>query len=781
MNLKIKVYGVVQGVGYRPFAQRLAKKLGLAGNVRNQSGIVIINITGVKEALDEYVRRLTLNAPEGSIILHVVCEEIPDVQTKDYVDGFKIVSSDASPDGSMPILPPDLATCERCRSEMYDENNRRFLHPFISCTSCGPRYSIIKDIPYDRENIAMSKFEMCDDCNREYTLPDDIRCHAQTVACHECGPELTLDIYDEIYEHSNNSNLLDGDGISNTRKNITKLDRTAEIINAGGIVALKNIGGYHFVCRADNEDALIRLRELKHRQNKAFAVMFSSAHDIETYAYVDETEKKCLLEKARPIVLLKKRDGRDFPENVCGDSSYLGAFLPSDPLQIYLTGRCGALVMTSGNLGGEPIIIDDLKMKQLVMAKGIISAVLSHNREILTPLDDSIVRVFDGKRQMIRRAKGYVPLPLFVDRANNCKDVIFASGGDLKASFCYMKNGQAVMSQYFGDLDDCDASGAWKQNIKRVAELHGLVPQILACDLHPRYYSAQIAKGLYKYEKVMEIQHHHAHIASVIAEHNLNGKVLGFAFDGTGYGTDGIIWGGEALVCEGSEYERTAHLETVAMCGADEIAKDADMALMCYLIQAGVEPGSIFDLKRKSEQDKLAIIKGAIRFGVGLLHSSSMGRLFDAICALLNIRHYNSHEGECAAALEKAASQAKTEEVSRIKIKLELTDGIWRTSSLIRQLIAIKDKYNTNSVAAAFHYAVADAVVDYAVKYKVETGEKPTIALSGGVFMNRLLTERIIGGLQREGFMVYLNEDVPMNDGGIALGQAYIAAMKERS
>lgn len=762
MTIRVKVYGVVQGVGYRPFTLRMARELGIAGNVRNQSGIVIINITGNKEALDEFVRRLTLNAPEGSIVLKVVCEEITGNNIEDFGGVFRIVASDSCGDGSIPILPPDIATCERCELEMYDEDNRRYLHPFISCTSCGPRYSIIRDIPYDRINTSMSMFKMCSNCKNEYTAPDNIRCHAQTVACHNCGPNLALNIYEEDIDVKGKS----------------ELDVTGDIINAGGIVALKNTGGYHFVCKADNKAALAKLRELKRRQNKAFAVMFSDISQINEYAYVSEKEKECLLERARPIVLIKKRKNKEFPKEVCGDSSDIGAFLPSDSLQIYLTKKCGPLVMTSGNLGGEPIIISDDKMNQLIMAKGVISAVLSHDREIFSPLDDSIVRVFNGKRQIIRRAKGYVPLPLFIDNVCGVTPVILASGGDLKSSFCFMKEGQAVMSQYFGDLDDCDASGAWKSNIRRMGDLHRLTPEILACDMHPRYYSSQIAMALYEYKKVIKIQHHHAHIASVVAEHGLQGKVLGIVFDGTGYGTDGTIWGGEVLMCEGSGYTRTAHLETVAMCGGDEIAKDADMALMCYLIQAGINPAVVFELTHKDEQDKLAIIHGALKFGVGLIHSSSMGRLFDAVSALLDIRHYNSYEGECAMALERAAVQVNDENVP---ISLNLADGVWQTSELIRQIVDMTNKYDKYTLAAAFHRAVADAVIECVVNSQKIYNTKLPVALSGGVFMNRVLTDRIVKGLIDENFMVYLNSDVPMNDGGIALGQVYIAAevMKE--
>ena len=780
MNYCIKLCGIVQGVGFRPFALRLADELNLSGNVRNRNGIVIINITGDKEALDEYVRRLTLSAPDGARILKIDVNEISDdeyeadtgMKKRDASCASRFVISDSDAPATSeqtPALSPDIATCRRCEKEMYDKNNRRYLHPFISCTDCGPRYSIIESIPYDRETTSMHIFDMCGKCDDEYLNPKDVRCHAQTIACHECGPVLRLR---KDNTEDDDTDLTGTDALFEAK----------EMLNNGEIIAVKDIGGYHFVCRSDDNNAILKLRELKKRQSKSFAVMFKNADEVKKYAYVNETEEKCLNSKARPIVLVKKKPESDIFDEVCGDSIYIGAMLPSNPVQIYLTNESSApLIMTSGNLGGEPIIISDDKMRALIKARGIISGMLFHNREIMTPLDDSIVRVICKRIQVLRRARGYVPLPLYLENCD-CEKTIFASGGDLKASFCYLKDSQAVCSQYFGDLDDYDAGGLWKSNIKRVAGIYNLKPQILACDMHPRYYSAHMAGTLYDYDEVIEVQHHHAHIASVAAEHGLTGEILGFAFDGTGYGCDKTIWGGEVFLMKGHSFERLAHLETVPMCGGDEIAKDADMALMCYMINAGEDPELVFDMEAPENKEKLSLVKSVLEYKIGLAYSSSMGRLFDAACALIGIRHYNNYEGECAMALEKAACEYENSDKKQISYSLKCENGVWDTSGLIKQILRLRmqgiydTKEGRKEAAYAFHDAIASAVADYSYEYSKDKKERIQIALSGGVFMNSLLTKMIIDKMKNDRFVVYFNERVPVNDGGIALGQAYIAA-----
>lgn len=775
MKLYIRITGVVQGVGFRPFAKRLALSLGLSGTVRNTGGIVIINITGYNKALDEYVRRLTINAPSCAVINDIYVKEIVtaenDTKKTQKPAIFNIEYSDNDKDGMPVVISPDIATCDRCKKQMYDSKNRRFLHPFISCTDCGPRYSIIEDIPYDRETTSMTDFTMCTECSAEYTNIDNERCHAQTIACKSCGPTLKLCVY----------NAETGKYSDMCESSVDSLKEASDMLAGGNILAVKDIGGYHFVCRADNKEAILKLRQLKKRQSKSFAIMFSDVSEVRKYAYVSDKEEKLLSSKARPIVLVKKKRCKNVLDMACGDSRYVGAMLACNPVQIYLADKCSPLIMTSGNLGGEPIITSDERMRTLVTAKGVIDGILSNDRRIVTPLDDSIVKVTDGKVQMLRRARGYVPLP--VTMSSGTDKTILASGGDLKASFCFLdKTGQAVCSQYFGDLDDYDACGVWKTNIKRMERLYGFKPDILACDMHPRYYSSQISRTLYDYERVYQVQHHHAHIASVVAEHGIKGDVLGFAFDGTGYGTDKTIWGSEAMLLSGASFERLTHLAAIPMCGGDEIARDADMALMCYLINAGIEPKDFFDKTEENER-KLALVKSVIEYKTGISYSSSMGRLFDAVSALVGIRHYNSYEGECAMALEAAAEEAAdVSEDNDIQLKLACRDGVWDTDGLIRQIAEYikcgicETEYGRARVAYGFHNALSEAVICYAVNYCKNAGKKLPIALSGGVFANSVLTKMITDGLKKENFMVYLNESVPAGDGGIALGQAYIAS-----
>lgn len=774
MKLCIKLYGVVQGVGFRPYAKRLAKELLLFGTVRNSDGLLIIDISGDKEALDEYVRRLTINAPKSARITHSEIYEVSDNEPGTVYEageeagrGFHIIYSEkGTDDRSIPVIAADIGTCDKCAAEMMDRNNRRYMHPFISCTDCGPRYSIIKDIPYDRDTIVMDEFEMCGECKTEYSDISDRRCHAQTIACLCCGPKLTLEKYDEKQEAYIRI-------LKKSYENLMNLVK--EMLHLGDILAIKDIGGYHFVCRADDKNALSALRELKKRQSKAFAVMFRDIEEIKKYAYVNEEEEKLLVSDARPIVFLKKRSHDSIIEEACADSMYIGAMLPCNPVQIYICDNLGPLVMTSGNLGGEPIVTDDDKMRRLAVAKGVIDGIVSHNRKILTPLDDSIMRVICGRSQILRRARGFVPLPVYVN--NNNDSVILASGGDLKGAFCFMSGNTAICSQYFGDLDDYDACGVWKKNVYRMEKLFGLTPKILACDMHPRYYSAAAAKNLYEYERIIEVQHHHAHIASVAAEHGLDGNVFGFSFDGTGYGTDGTIWGGEVILHKGASFERLAHLKTTPMCGGDEISRDGEMALMCYLHDAGIDARAVMDLDAEKER-KLALVESVLTYKVGIMYSSSMGRLFDAVSTLLKIKSYNSYEGECAIALEKAACdyEKKGEEA---ELCLKLKDGVWDTPGLIRQLTdaIMAGRCDTDrevmSYAYAFHKCIADAVVNYTVIYN---REKLPVALSGGVFANSLLTKMIVDRLEGKEYKVYLNEQVPFNDGGIAIGQAYIAA-----
>ena len=540
----------------------------------------------------------------------------------------------------------------------------------------------------------MSCFELCNECKKEYTKSDNIRCHAQTIACNKCGPKMSIPIEEAI-----------------------------DILKNGEILAIKDIGGYHLSCKCEKEIAY-RLREIKGRETKPFAIMFKSVDEIKQYCEVSEKEQELLCSTARPIVLLKKK--KEMPEGICDDSDYIGAFLPCNPIQILILEKISPLIMTSANISGEPIIIDDEKIKKFPVK------ILSHDREILTPLDDSVVRINAGRVQFIRRARGYVPLAINV--SIKAKKDILALGGDLKSSFAIMHNEYIYPSQYFGDLEDEEYFEAYKDNIDRFCKLHSFTPEIIVSDKHPLYHSTKVRKANKKY------QHHLAHAYSVIAEHGLKGDVLSFVFDGTGYGDDGAVWGGEVFLNK----KRVEHLEYTKMLGSDEISKNADLCLACY---------------EKSNK----LINKAIESNINTVESSSMGRLFDAICSLLDIKHYNTYEGECAIALERCASRA--DKAYYIEPSLSPCEII----GAIRKANAPKEE-----LALGFHYMLAELILSIAEKYKVEQ-----ITLSGGCFNNEILSRKAIAILNKKKYKVYTNNIVPCSDQGICVGQAYLQALEQ--
>lgn len=834
MTIKITVYGIVQGVGFRPFILRLAKELNINGYVKNLGSHVEIMAQAEKQALDDFVRRLDFNSQkdnnvpevsscgqcekrarnllEGCVILGINTET---VEVGEQYDSFSIVESGFTQQ-TMPVISPDIATCSKCEKELFDKQNRRYLHPFISCVSCGPRFSIIEELPYDRPRVTMGDFYMCDKCVDEYTKMSDRRCHAQTIACKECGPVLKFVCRDDraasgksVESDFSHNNYIGDSFVNATNSNIAedyvidlKLGFTDELadldeelykailaINEGKIVAIKDIGGYHFACRADMEESVKKLRDLKQREKKPFAVMYPSVEAISKNARINDTEKELLTSEARPIVLLRRTSGEGIVPSVCGDSMDIGAFLSCNPVQIMLMKYCGPLVMTSGNISGEPIIIEDSDMMKLYEKHDELFGVLSHDRRILTPLDDSVLRVIDDKVQFLRRARGYVPLPLLWNASNRSDDKkILALGGDLKAAFCIADSKMAVMSQYFGDLEDYDAYGAWQSAIERVRGLYNVEEFVCACDLHPKYFSTSKAEELCVTgvnvssiafadmtadisisKKIIQVQHHHAHIASVLAEHNLKGKILGISFDGTGYGTDGKVWGGEVLLCENAGFERLYHLEYIKLCGGNEAPKNAELVMCCYLKSAGIS----------LDTQLYNMAEAALNNSINTFETSSMGRLFDAVSALLGISSYNEYEGQCAILLEQAAISALESRVAPYKLTMPLEDGVFKVTELISQIYdAVLEGVDKGSVALGFHIAVAEAVEKAAIRAREAHENCNKVALSGGVFANRLLLSMCRTRLEKSGFEVYVNETVPNNDGGIALGQTYVAAVK---
>ena len=731
MTEKIIVRGIVQGIGFRPFCKNLADQMNLNGTVKNLGGDAEIIINCDEKVSDEFLRRLVSFLPKGGRIDSI--EKEPWEAFNDH--GFKIIPSGEELK-AFPEILPDIATCDSCVDELYSEKNRRFAHPFISCTLCGPRYSIMKSLPYDRENTLMDEFPLCDECKEEYFKTDDRRFFAQTIACNFCGPKLYFK------PESENSPLYDA----------------INLIKNGGVIGVKDIGGFHFVCLPSNDNALTKLRNLKNRDKKPFAVMFPDLESLKDYAFYSENEKGALKSDARPIVLLNKK--RDFSPLLSADSRFIGAMLPSNPIQHMLTKELGPLVMTSGNISGEPIITDNEAMLSLYDENDNLDGVLYHDRKIITPLDDSIFYELGGEMRIMRRGRGVTPSSLPLKRS--CSDTVFAAGGDLKSSFGFFNKNKAVLSQHLGDLEDYASLSAYEKATKHMLALFRVNPSVFVCDLHPGYKSSEVTKVLS--QNATAVQHHHAHIASVMAEHSLD-EVLGFALDGTGYGTDGTIWGGEALYCKNADFKRVAHLKSVVLCGGDESSKNTSQTLACYLLAAGLEvPQNILSLS------DVNILKAAIKNNIGCAVSSSAGRLFDAVSALLSVCFYNDYEGEGAILLENLAASAISDGISPEKLTLPLKDDTLDSLSLIEEIYnKLKLGVSKKALALGFHYALADGFVKVAEKENFKN-----IALSGGVFANRIFSESLIKALENKGFKVYLNKNVPCGDGGIALGQLYI-------
>ena len=779
MIRKYTIKGLVQGIGYRPWVAKLADELNIEGYVRNTGGIVTVVAVGEASKLEELKQRLAKDVPTGGFVTSIDEEELQKNEVELPLDHqFKIIESDSDVKANLPLIPADICTCDKCKEELLNPGNRRYLHPFISCTICGPRYSIIESLPYDRDTITMGDFDLCPECAKEYTGKLDRRRHAQTIACKECGPRLSFK------QVSGEAKAMDLAQLSEGAKKLytdLKLDnpefaRAIDVIAAGGILAVKDIGGYHLACNPFDEQAVAALRILKHREAKAFAVMFADVKSVSSYCQVNPKEQALLESPARPIVLLKRIYDNDKPlaENVCLTSPQVGAMLPCNPVQILLSEILGPIIMTSGNASGDVLETDDDKMLQWLMDRASSGemeetpiAMLSHNRRILRPMDDSVMKVVCGRQQFIRRARGYVPSPIRVDISGK----FFTAGGDLKSSFCYIKNGLAYTSQYLGNMESVSCQHFYKNEKAAMEQIFGFNPNAVAVDKHPGYFSRKAGEEAAENAnlKLTQIQHHKAHVAAVIAEHKLTGKVLGFAFDGTGYGDDGSIWGSETFLWDGiSEMTRIAHLKPMKLIGGDEGAKNCDTILTGMLHNYGIQ---LPDANKDSMEQQL--IKAAIDNNINTVTSTSMGRLFDAVSALLDICHYNSYEGQAPIELENIAAHSKKSYPLHIG-----ADG--DTKALFENIVyAISNGVDKAELARGFIDAVADYVVTTAIENKDKLDDNNQIVLSGGTFLNRILLEDVISGLESQGFNVYIAQQLPPGDGGICLGQAYLITRQQ--
>lgn len=758
---KITIWGIVQGVGFRPFIAKLADELGMKGEVRNAGGLVDIWVTDMPERIDAFVDAIGKRKPEPAEIVHIRRETMAH---KDFQE-FSIVKS-GELDDEAPMIPADLALCPDCLKDLNDPDNPRYRHPFISCMACGPRYTIIDRLPYDRENTAMIDFPMCDFCNGEYTDRQDRRYHAQTISCHHCGPQL------KVYGGSEEKEAA--------------IAKAIALLKEDKIIAVKGVGGYNFIASPFSEKAVADLRALKGREEKPFAVMFYDEAQVREYCFMTPEERALLNSSARPIVLLETKKNV-FSPLVNKTSRYTGSFLPSMGLQYLLIEACGPLIVTSGNLSDSPMIREDQKMFDLYEEKReLLAAVFYHDRDIRLVVDDSVVRVIDKRPQMVRRSKGYAPVPLYIadDYAVKKEDMILALGGQLKAAFTMSKGNFAYVSQFFGDLDAEEIRENYVENIEWMKELFHIEPNLLVTDMHPLYFTYDFAKeyGEKHNIPILRVQHHHAHVASVMAEHQLKGDVIGVSFDGTGYGDDGTIWGGEFFVCNGAKYARVGHLQTIPMIGGDNSMKEGWKTAMCYMASIG----GAAEKSPLSEDSRYAVVKAGLYHGINGIASSSMGRLFDAISALLGICMENRYEGECAIMLENAAARAKRLGLIPHKMVFMYWNdgGVWQISAApIFQAIGrgLKEGVSVDAMALGFHEAVGDMIAALAEKIQEEINTTQ-VALTGGVFQNKILMEYTLSLLREKGFDVYYNVTVGPNDGGISLGQTYIAMeyLKER-
>ena len=716
------LYGAVQGVGFRPFVYRLATEMGLGGWVLNSSQGLVVEADGTPDQLERFLARLAAEKPAAALVL---AREVSYLAPAGFTR-FEIVASDQAVERTAAVLP-DLATCPECLAELLDPANRRFEYPFTNCTQCGPRYSIILDIPYDRPRTTMRGFTLCPACLGEYTDPADRRFHAQPNACPKCGPRLTMEIAAAAGE-----------------------------IARGGILALKGIGGFQLLADARSEETVARLRRLKHREEKPFALMMPSVAMVRQHCLVSAEEERVLTSAAAPIVLLRpvaQASACGLAPNVAHNSPYLGVMLPYSPLHhLLMRAFPFPLVATSGNASDEPIAIDNEEARRRL--GGIADAFLMHDRPVARPCDDSVVRVARGRENVMRRARGYAPLPVRVERE---LPPVLAVGGHLKNTVAIGVGRQVFLSQHVGDLETPEARRAFENAIDDLCRLYRFKPELVACDLHPDYASTRwaLASGL----PVVRVQHHHAHAAACAAENAIRGPYLAVSWDGTGYGPDGTIWGGEIFLGEDGRFERVSHLRQFRLPGGEAAIKEGwrSEASLLYEIFG---PEAVAD----------PVLRRMIERGINAPLTSSVGRLFDAVASIAGVARVSRFEGQAAMLLERAIDGATIEE----GYPLPERDGVADWAPLVEAARHdVSSGAGQASIAARFHNALADWIVAVAARIGVKQ-----VTLSGGVFQNGYLVERAAALLESRGFTAFTHQRVPANDGGIALGQAVLSLQK---
>ena len=753
-RLRVCVRGVVQGVGFRPFVYTAAASLGLSGCVRNDSSGAIIEVEGDASGIDDFLHRLRAGPPPLAIIESIVTEQIP------VVGGTAFTIADTSRSGTgRTLVSPDVAMCADCAAELRDPTNRRYRHPFVNCTNCGPRFTIIGSLPYDRATTTMAAFEMCADCAREYADPADRRFHAQPVCCPACGPQLRYLTPGHDVAHRE-------DGLSAARA----------LLRDGGVLAVKGVGGYHLACDARDTAAIEELRRRKRRGDKPFAVMVPDLPTARRIAHVDEPAQRLLTGPQRPIVLLPRLPDSGIADSVAPCNPDLGVMVAYAPLHVLLFGLPGdepgpdVLVMTSGNLGGEPICYDD--DAAVTRLADLADGWLMHDRAILVPCDDSVIRVVEGAELPIRRSRGYAPLPVALPVR---LPPTLAVGADLKNTMAVADGRYAWLSQHIGDMDDLATLAAFDSAQRHLRTLTGVNPDVLVADAHPLYRSTHWAHRNADGRPVRTVQHHHAHIAAVMAEHGYDGseQVVGFAFDGTGYGSDAAVWGGEVLLANYKGYQRLAQLKYVPLAGGDvSVLRPYRMAL-AHLWAAGIAWDPDLPPVAACPPEERKVLAHQLETGLGCVPTSSMGRLFDAVSALAGVRQVVAYEAQAAIEFEglsRGIDCGTTAYAFGIDHRgpTTLIDPAPVLQAVIRDRRA---DVPAGLIGARFHHAVAGLIVDIA---EGERDASQTVALSGGVFQNALLLRLALKGLRDTGFEVITHRRVPPNDGGIALGQLLV-------
>ncbi|NJC96536.1 MAG: carbamoyltransferase HypF [Anaerolineae bacterium] len=770
----IHVTGVVQGVGFRPFVYGLANRFDLHGWVCNTSAGVEIHVEGEGADVEAFIESLSAEAPPLARVEQVSAWD----EAVEGPSSFEIRESERV-EGAFQPVSPDVAICEDCEHELFDPEDHRYLYPFINCTNCGPRFTIIKDLPYDRPATTMADFPMCEICKREYENPLDRRFHAQPVACPECGPIVQL-------RHS----LADEETLSNIDLRLPAILNARRLLREGRILAVKGLGGFHLACDARNKKAVEELRQRKGRVGKPFALMMADLNTVRQYCEVNEMEHALLTGRDKPIVLLTKKANAGIPDEIAPGMDTLGVMLPYTPLHHLLLNQTDlvlareaappVLVMTSGNFSEEPIATDNLEA--LDHLAPLADAFLLHDREIHIRCDDSVVRVessmlkvegsetcdLQSSTMYLRRSRGYAPYP--VQLPFQAKHIL-AVGGELKNTFCLTRDRYAFLSQHIGDMENAEVYESFEQGVEHLSRLFRITPELVAYDMHPGYYTTRYAEKITHIPR-LAVQHHHAHIAACMADNGLNDRqVIGLSFDGTGYGTDGKIWGGEVLLASYADFERVAHLEYLPLPGGDAATRNPWRIAVGYADVLGLNVDDLPFL-HSIEPPMVDLVRKQVHRKLNAPETSSMGRLFDAVAALTGIRNEVTYEAQAAMELEVLSKPALN---GASPYPFEIEGDVLRLGELLKHVIEdVRRKESVSVIGARFHHTICKMAVDVSKSVRKQTGIRE-VALSGGVWQNQVLFDLARSALLKDGFVVYTHRLTPANDGGLALGQAAVA------